>query len=120
MIINRMRAENVLKYAQEAYEWRTLAKANGITIEYVTESVCKELDIQPVLIHSKSRKRNLSRARSIISWICVNKLEESSRMVARTLGMSPSAVSKAIPRGSRDKRSESIWMNIIKDRQLFR
>ena len=109
--------EDVLKHAQEAYEWRTFAKAKGITVEYVTKSVCKEFDIQPVLVRSKGRQRILSRARSIICWLCVNKLEESSRLVAQTLGMSPSAVSKALPRGSRDTKSESIWRDILNQRQ---
>ena len=109
---------DVLKHAQETYERRTLAKADGITVDYITNCVCRELDIQPALIQSKSRQRILSRARSIICWLCINKLEESSRTMAQILGMSPSGVSKALTRGSCDGRSESIWKKILKQREI--
>jgi REP element-mobilizing transposase RayT len=107
--------ESVLEQAQEDYEWRTLAKARGISIEEIIIVVSKEFGIQPVLIKSKSRQRNLSRARAIVCWLAVDKLLESSKKVAKILGMSPSAVSKALPRGRKDQRSESIWNHILRE-----
>jgi REP-associated tyrosine transposase len=106
--------EDVLKQADEEYESRTLAKAKGITVDFIINRVSKELDIQPVLIRSGGRQRNLSRARSIVCWLCINNLKESGRDMARCLGVSPSAVSKALQRGRSDKRCESIWEGILK------
>ena len=111
--------ESVLKRAQETYEWRTLARAKGISIEEIISIVSKEFGIQPVLIKSKSRQRNLSRARSIICWLSVDKLAESGKKVAQILSMSPSAVSKALPRGREDQRSESIWKHILKEHGML-
>ena len=98
--------ESVLKQAQETYEWRTFAKAHGISIDLIIEKVSKEFSIQPKLIASKSRQRNLSRARSIVCWLTVDKLDENGKKVAQVLGMSPSAVSKALLRGREDNRSD--------------
>jgi REP element-mobilizing transposase RayT len=111
--------ELVLRKAQETYEWQTLAKAQGISIEAIINVVSKEFGIQPILVKSKSRQRNLCRARSIVCWLSVEKLAESGKKVGEILNMSPSAVSKALPRGREDLRSESIWNNILNEHGML-
>jgi len=112
--------ESVLKQAQEAYEWRTFAKAKGISIDLIIKEVSKEFSIQPELITSKSRQRDICRARSVVCWLSVDKLDENGKKVAQALGMSPSAVSKALLRGREDKRSVSIWSNILRQCSEFK
>jgi len=111
--------ESVLKQAQESYEWRTLARAQGISVETIINTVSKKFGIQPMLVKSKSRQRNLCRARSIVCWLSVDKLAESGKKVGQILGMSPSAVSKALPRGRKDLRSESIWNDILEEHGML-
>ena len=55
---------------------------------------------------------------STVCWLAVDKLGISGRQVARGLGMSPSAVSKALIRERNDNLSESIWMDILKTELL--
>lgn len=106
--------ETVLKQANEDYEYRTLAKAKGLTMDHIIGKVSEHFAIQPEFIKGNAKQRTMSRARSIVCWLAVDKLGKSGRQVAQGIGMSPSAVSKALIRGRSDTRSESIWIEILK------
>ena len=106
--------ETVLALAGENYAHRTLAKAKGLTLDRVISRVSEYFDIPMEFIKGNGKQRKVSRARSIICWLAIDKLGKSGRQVAQRIDISPSAVSKARIRGRSDYRSESIWMEILK------
>jgi len=106
--------ETVLALAGENYAYQTLAKAKGLTLDLVINKVSEHFDIPVEFIKGNGKQRKVSRARSIICWLAVDKLGKNGRQVAQRIGISPSAVSKALIRGRSDYRSESIWMDMLK------
>jgi len=107
-----MFVEEVLRQANEAYERKTYVQAKGLNLEYIKLKVSEYFDIKVEFINGTGKQRMVSQARSIACWLAVDKLGASGRQVARDLGMSPSAVSKAMTRGREDELSEAIWMEI--------
>ena len=106
--------EAVLKRANEDYEDRTLATAKGLDIDFIIKEVSKYFGIKTEFIKSAGKYREISSARSVVCYLAVEKLRFSGREVARELGISPSAVSKAVIRGRTDKYSEFIWKEILR------
>jgi hypothetical protein len=106
--------EAVLKRANEDYESKTLAIAKGLDIDFVVKEVSEYFDIKTELIKGAGKYRKVSSARSIVCYLAIEKLSIGGREVARGLGISPSAVSKAVIRGRSDNHSELIWKEILK------
>jgi len=106
--------ESVLKQANEDYESKTLARAKGLDIDFIVSKVSKYFDIKPEFIKGAGKHRTMSKARSIVCYLAVEKLSIVGREVAMGLGISPSAVSKAVIRGRSDNHSELIWKEILK------
>ena len=106
--------ETVLALAGENYAYQTLAKAKGLTLDLVISKVSEHFDIPIEIIKGYGKQRKLSRAKSIVCWLAVDKLGKNGRQIAKRIGISPSAVSKARIRGRSDHRSETIWMEILK------
>lgn len=107
--------EMVLKQANEDYERKTVAVAKGLDTDFLLNQVSDYFGIEPKFIKGSGKQRQASLARSIVCFLAVDKLCVSGREVARRLGMSPSAVSKALIRGRSDHRSQVIWKEISKD-----
>ena len=91
-----------------------MAIAKGLDIDFVVSEVSKYFDIKPEFIKGAGKHRKVSSARSIVCYLAVEKLSIGGREVARGLGISPSAVSKAVIRGHSDNHSELIWKEILK------
>jgi REP element-mobilizing transposase RayT len=104
--------ETVLKHAKEDYEKKTQALAQGLSLDDILVGVSRYFNIEPIIIKGIGKQRKASLARSIICYLAVDKLKISGREVSRQLGISPSAVSKALIRGKSDKRSELIWKKL--------
>ena len=94
--------ENVLKQADEQYEKRTLAQAQGMNLDKLIAAVADHLEIDPILISSSSRQKAVAQARAIVCWVAVDRLNISGAEVARKLELSPSAVSKLASRGRKE------------------
>ncbi len=105
--------KTVLKRANEDYEKKTKALAQGRNLDDILEGVSEYFNIEPESIKGTGKQRKASLARSIICYLAVNKLKISGREISRQLGLSPSAVSKALMRGRSDKRSELIWKKLL-------
>ena len=103
----------VLERAEEDYESRTSATAKGWDLDYVLSEVSDYFDIEPESIKGTGKQRKVSLARSIVCFLAVDRLRMRGREVGRQLGMTPSAVSKALIRGRADSRSELVWKLII-------
>jgi putative transposase len=106
--------EAVLKYADEAYETRTFAIAKGVDLNYILSTVSDYFGIEREYIKGTGKQPKVSLARAIVCLLAVDKLKLSSREVARRLGLTPSAVSKALVRAKYDTQSEAIWKEIMK------
>jgi chromosomal replication initiation ATPase DnaA len=91
--------ESVLKEANEQFEKKTLAMAKGLDLEKLIFSVADRLEVDPNLINSSSRQREVAQARAIICCLAVDRMKISGAEVARKLDLSPSAVSKLASRG---------------------
>jgi putative transposase len=106
--------EAVLKHADEAYEMSTFVIAKGIDLNYVLSTVSDYFGIERKYIKGTGKQPTVSLARAIVCRLAVDKLKISGREVARQLGLTPSAVSKALVRAKYDTQSEAIWKEIMK------
>ncbi len=108
--------KTVLKRANEDYEKKTRAIAQGINLDDVLERISEYFNIEPESIKSARKQRKASSARSIVCYLAVDKLKINGREVSRQLGISPSAVSKALIRGRSDDRGEMIWKKLLESK----
>ncbi|MCP3923940.1 MAG: transposase [Desulfobacterales bacterium] len=102
----------VLERAEESFKNRILLK-DKINLDLIIETVAMHYDLEKSEIKTKSKERAISKARAIICYIAVRKLEFSCVDVALELGLSPSTVSKAIIRGKKEKEKELIINKIM-------
>lgn len=100
--------EYVLKNADEHLEKKTKALASGINIDDIIDQVAVNLNIDPFLMGSKSRKRMVAKARSLACAISLDDFLIKGRDMAKRLNMSRSAVSKLANRGRKDPQLEKI------------
>jgi putative transposase len=105
--------ENVLKQANEEYEKKTLAKAKGLDLDTLIDAVAKYFDIASKILKGSSKQRTVSRARSIICYLAINKMGISGAAIARKLMLSPSTVSKSSARGQTDSLTKQIENEIF-------
>ena len=92
--------EEILSRSRERYERQYALKASGIDLDNVAARVAEllEMDIEQVWAPGKFRPQ--VRARSLLCYWAVRELGESMTAMARRLGISTPAVSKAVARGA--------------------
>ena len=92
--------EKILSRSRERYERQYALKASGIDLDNVAARVAELLgmDIEQVWAPGKFRPQVL--ARSLLCYWAVRELGESMTAMARRLGISTPAVSKAVARGA--------------------
>ena len=112
--------EEVIKQANEGYEQRTLAESQGLDFDSIICEVANHFEIDQHLLKSASKQRKASQAKSIACFLAVDRLKMTGREVARRIGVSPSAVSKATIRGRSDSSSEVIWEKLSAYKQLIK
>ena len=100
--------EKVIKQADAAYDKRTYAKVKGIDLTVLANVVAKRFKFSAEQIRGASKQRQISRARSIVSYLAIEKLGIRGAELARRWGVSPSAVSKAAARGRMDSEATKI------------
>ena len=71
----------------------------GWTLSALTRWVCAELSVDPRDLVAGRRTRPVSAARAAIAWLATDALGEPAAEVAAPLGVSPSALSRALNRG---------------------
>lgn len=94
--------ERVIDKANEEYERKTLILMKGPDLDDLIDSVADYCGIDKGILRSASKRRDVSRARSIVCCIAVNRLMLSCVEVARELNLSSSSVSKSAIRGRCD------------------
>ena len=105
--------ENVLKQANEEYEKKTLVKAKGLDLDILVDAVAKCFHVDSKILKGSSKQRTVSRARSIICYLAINKMGISGATIARKLMLSPSTVSKSSARGQTDSLTKQIENEIF-------
>ena len=92
--------EKILSRSRERYERQYALKASGIDLDKVAARVAEllEMDIEQVWAPGKFRPQ--VRARSLLCYWAVLELGEGMTAMARRLGISTPAVSKAVARGA--------------------
>jgi putative transposase len=100
--------ENALKQAEEDYERKSVAVVKGPGLNTLVDRVSRYFGIAPEKLEGSSKQRDISRARSLLCYLAVNRLMISCTDVARKLNISPSAVSKSAIRGRSDDVSAKV------------
>ncbi len=90
--------EKVLTASQEVYEHRYALKSSGIDLDSLAARVAELLDMEVEQVWQAGKPRILVKARSLLCYWAVRELGESMTAMARRLGISTPAVSKAVIR----------------------
>jgi REP element-mobilizing transposase RayT len=91
--------EKVLAASQEDYDRRYALKSSGIDLDSLAVRVADLLDMEVEQVWQPGRTRILVKARSLLCYWAVRELGQSMTAMARRLGLSTPAVSKAVNRG---------------------
>jgi hypothetical protein len=91
--------EKVLAASQEDYDHRYALKSSGIDLDSLSARVAELLDMEVEQVWQAGKTRILVKARSLLCFWAVRELGESMTAMARRLGISTPAVSKAVIRG---------------------
>jgi len=105
--------ERVIEKANEEYDKKTEIKLRGPDLPELIESVAKVFSIDEDILRSASKRRGVSRARSILCYIAVNRLMLSGVEVAEELNLSPSTVSKSAIKGQADSLVSEIEEQLV-------
>ena len=91
--------ERVLELAEEEMEKEATYQARGLDMESLLRRTVAHYGVDQEELQGTSKAADCVRARAVFCYVAVRKLKVSCASVARLLGISPSAVSKAIRRG---------------------
>jgi putative transposase len=91
--------ERVLKGAHEDYEQRTRLKRQGYDWEGLLQRVAGYYKLDENSLRDGRKEREAVKVRSVLCYLAVRKLRMSATEVALKLNITPSAVSKLVPRG---------------------
>jgi len=105
--------ETVLKSANEEYEMRARFRSRGLSLEKVIDAVAGYFEIKKDEIKSQSRRRAVALARAVISIVAIEKMGFSGADVARTLHLTPSAVSKLVFRARNDPALKNVVNDVL-------
>lgn len=76
-----------LKFTKSVLKDQFRENRENLTLEYITSSVAKDLNIKPSEIRSKGRSRNLVYARRIAIYICREQTQNTMPQLAQYFGM---------------------------------
>ena len=93
--------EKVLSQASEQMEQRYRLKAEGWTLEKITERVAEIFDIEKEQVLTAGKQPDRVRARSVLAYWAIWDLGLTATEVGKYLGLSKSAVSRAANRGQK-------------------
>ena len=91
--------EEILKEAEESYLKRQRFLAKGIGLEQLQQTVATLFEISVDEVMGPGKERRRVRARSLLCYWAVRELEISMTDMAKEIGISVPAISKAVQRG---------------------
>jgi REP element-mobilizing transposase RayT len=100
--------EEVLREAEESLERRTRLRSRGVDLPTLIRRVAQLCNLPAGRLHGPTKIPQLARAQSLVCYWATRELGCTARLVARALGLSQPAVSKAAVRGERLVREERL------------
>jgi len=91
--------ERVLRESEEEWERKSLLRRRGPSLPQLLQKVSAHFGLAREELKSGSKVPRVAKARAVFCYLGVRRLGLTSASIARELGISPSAVSKSIPRG---------------------
>ena len=91
--------ESVLEQADELLEQRTRYQQQGITFEHLLQRIADYFSVAKTDLLNTSKHSIRVRARSLLCYWAVRKLGMTATAVAKEIGMTQPAVSRAVERG---------------------
>jgi chromosomal replication initiation ATPase DnaA len=93
--------ESILEEQNERLEQRYFLQMQGYDVDKIVERVAKLFELKPEEVLSSSKQPQRVKARSLLCYWTVKKLEVGGADLARRLQISQSAVSRAVARGEK-------------------
>jgi REP element-mobilizing transposase RayT len=93
--------ESVLREQGEQFEYRHFLENKGYDLQRILDRVATLFEMEPGMILEPSKKPERVRARSLVCFWAVRDLGLTGSIVGQAMGMTQSAVSKAVERGAR-------------------
>ena len=92
--------EKVLAQSQEAAERRSVLQSKGLSMDDIADRVAHLLGMDPNEVWLPGKYRRQVRARSLLCYFAVREYGFNMTTLAKRLGISTAAVSKAVQRGA--------------------
>jgi putative transposase len=100
--------ERVLRESNEEWEKKCLLRQSGVNLERLLEKVSDQFGVHSEDLKSGSKVSTVAKARAVLCYLGVRKLGLTSVTISKELGISPSAVSKAIVRAQKGLQPDDI------------
>jgi len=100
--------ERVLRESEEEWERRSLLRKRGMNLRWLLEKVAGHFGVDTESLGSGSKVPAIAKARAVICYLGVRKIGLTSVSIATELGISQSAVSRAIARAPEILQREEI------------
>ena len=91
--------EAVLSACEEAYERKTLLKAEGMDVEIIAQRVARIMDIAPEQVWASGKRSEIAKTRSLLCYWAVSELRASQVWLSKRLGLSQPSISLSVARG---------------------
>lgn len=105
--------ERVLRESEEEWERRSLLRERGVDLKWLLEKVASHFGVDTESLKSRSKVPTIAKARAVLCYLGVRKIGLTSASIAAELGVSPSAVSKAIARALEASKREDIEGHLL-------
>ena len=100
--------ERVLRGSGEEGGKRSLLRQRGVNLERLLEKVAGRFGVDSEDLKSGSKVSTVAKARAVLCYLGVRKLGLTCVTMSKELGISPSAVSKAIVRAQKALQPDDI------------
>ena len=100
--------ERVLRESDEEWEKKSLLRQRGVNLERLLEKFAGRFGVDSEDLKSGSKVSTVAKARAVLCYLGVRKLGLTSVTMSKELGISPSAVSKAIVRAQKALQPDDI------------
>lgn len=100
--------ERVLRESEEEWERRSLLRKRGMNLRWLLKKVAGHFGVDTESLESGSKVPTIAKARAVLCYLGVRKIGLTSVSIATELGISQSAVSRAIARAPEVLQREEI------------
>ena len=98
----------MLSESEEEWERRSLLRKRGMNLRWLLRTVAGHFGVDTESLESGSKVPTIAKARAVLCYLGVRRIGLPSVSIATELGISPSAVSRAIARAPEVLQREEI------------